>query len=175
MRVSKYDIDRQFLERFSPKEFLDKDIEEKDLMALIEAASTAPSCFNEQPWVFVLAKKEDFFSILIEANALWAKNASELLLVCSRETFNRNGKQNNWHGFDTGTAMGYMILEALKRNIYVHPMGGFDTKKASEVFELEGLIPHAVLALGYSNETHLMTERNSLNNIIVDRRKYFLA
>jgi len=173
MRASKYDIDKQFLERFSPKKFIDKEIKEKDLMALIEAASTAPSCFNEQPWVFVLGKKEDFLSILVEANALWAKNASELLLVCSRATFNRNEKQNSWHGFDSGTAMGYMILEALKRNIYVHAMGGFDTNKASEVFELEYLIPHAVLALGYSDETYLMTERNTLDDIIIDRRKDF--
>jgi len=171
MRVSKYDIDKQFLKRFSPKEFIDKEIKEKDLMALIEAGSTAPSCFNEQPWVFVLAKKDDFLSILVEANALWAKNAGTLLLVCSRTTFNRNGKQNNWHGFDSGTAMGYIILEALKRNIYVHPMGGFDTGKALEVFELKGLVPHAVLALGYSDETPLVTERNSLDNIILDRRK----
>ena len=170
MRQTQHNIDKQFLKRFSPKEFIDKDINENDLMALIEAASTAPSCFNEQPWVFVLGKKEDFLSILVDANAQWAKNAKQFLLICSRPNFSRNNKTNSWHSYDSGTAMGYMILEALKRDIYVHPMGGFDLNVAIKTFDLNDLVPHAVLALGYSTEQHIITKRDSFDKILIDRR-----
>ena len=115
--------------------------------------------------------KEDFLAVLSAKNAEWAAGAAELILVCSTQTFSRNGKPNRWHAYDCGTAMGYLILEALRRGIYVHPMGGFDAEKANELFGLMGLEPHAVLAIGYSDEAHTMTSRLSVEEIIIDRRE----
>ena len=171
MRTSQFNIDDQFLKRFSPRKFKQKAIAENDLKALIEAASTAPSCFNEQPWVFVLASKDVMVALLTAKNALWAKEAAEIMLVCSHPAFSRNAKPNRWHAYDSGTAMGYLILEALKRNIYAHPMAGFDAKKAAEIFDLQDIEPHAALALGYSDEVHSMTPRKALADIIIDRRR----
>ena len=170
MRISQFAIDEQFLKRFSPRKFKQKAIEERDLKALIEAASSAPSCFNEQPWVFVLGRKEEMLSVLSESNAAWARDAAEIILICSRPLFSRNQKPNRWHAYDCGTAMGYLILEALKRNIYAHPMAGFKAEKAVELFELKGFQPHAAVALGYSDEAHTMTPRKALEDIIIDRR-----
>ena len=170
MRATQFTIDEQFLKRFSPKKFKQKAIEEHDLKALIEAASSAPSCFNEQPWMFVLGTKEEMLSVLSDKNASWAKGAAEIILICSRPTFSRNQKPNNWHAYDCGTAMGYLILEALKRNIYAHPMAGFKAEKAVELFELKGFQPHAAVALGYRDEAHTMTPRKALDDIIIDRR-----
>ncbi len=170
MRTSQFTIDAQFLKRFSPKKFKQKAIEESDLKALIEAASSGPSCFNEQPWVFVLGTKEEMLSVLSESNTSWAKDAAEIILICSHPAFSRNQKPNNWHAYDCGTAMGYLILEALKRNIYAHPMAGFNAEKAVELFELKELVPHAAVALGYSDEEHTMTTRKALEDIIIDRR-----
>ena len=171
MRSSRFGIADAFLKRFSPKNFLDKPIREEDMLALFEAASVAPSCFNEQPWRFVRGEKEDFLSILTEKNAAWAASAPALLLVCSTLTFAKNGKPNRWHAYDSGTAMGYLILEALRRDIYVHPMGGFSVEKAAELFALRDLDVHAVLALGYTEQTHTMTSRLEMDDIIIDRRK----
>lgn len=170
MRISRFNIDDQFLKRFSPRKFKQKPISENDLKALIEAASTAPSCFNEQPWVFVLASKEVMLSLLTAKNALWAKEAAEIMLVCSHPAFSRNEKPNHWHTYDSGTAMGYLILEALKRNIYAHPMAGFDSKKAVEIFDLKEIQPHAAVALGYRDEVHSMTPRKRMAEIVIDRR-----
>ena len=171
MRSSRFGIDDAFLKRFSPTRFLDRPVREEDLSALLEAAGTAPSCFNEQPWRFVRGEKEDFLAILTEKNAAWASSAPVLMLVCSTLTFSRNGKPNRWHAYDSGTAMGYLILEALRRGLYVHPMGGFDIGGANERFGLMGLEPHAVLAIGYADEAHAMTSRLSVDEIIIDRRE----
>ena len=170
MRSSRFGIDDIFLKRFSPKDFLDDPVSEGDMLALFEAASTAPSCFNEQSWRFVRGEKEEFLGILTEKNAAWASSAPVLLLMCSTLTFSRNGKPNRWHAYDSGTAMGFMMLEALKRGIYVHAMGGFSVDKANERFGLMGLEPHAVLALGYTDSEHTMTPRLGLDELIIDRR-----
>lgn len=170
MRPTHFGIDEQFLRRFSPRKFKPDPIDEETLMAMLEAASTAPSCFNEQPWHFILGTKEAFLSILTEKNAAWAKEAAAFLLIASHTQFARNNKPNRWHGFDCGTAMGYLILEGLKRGIYAHPMAGFNAQRASELFGTKELELHAVVALGYSDEPHTMTPRKVMDEIIVDRR-----
>lgn len=38
--------------------------------------------------------------------------------------------------FDAGTAWGYLSLEAQKRGLITHAMGGFDREKARSVFNL---------------------------------------
>lgn len=171
MRPSQFGIDTAFSKRFSPVRFRDEAIKEEDILAVIEAATTAPSCFNEQPWRFVLGEKETFLSLLTPKNAAWASGAPLLMLLCSTQNFAYNGKPNRWHAFDSGTAMGYLILEALRRDIYVHPMGGFSAEKANERFGLMGLDAHAVLALGYTDEPHAMTPRLSVDELIIDRRE----
>jgi len=172
VRQTRFGIDEQFLKRFSPRSFRSDPIEESDLKALLEAATSAPSCFNEQPWYFVLGDKEDFLSILTEKNAAWAQSAPAFVLIASRREFSRNAKPNRWHAYDCGTAMGYMILEALRRNIYAHPMAGFDAAKAAELFELSDVELHAVIALGYSDESHSMTPRKPMDEIVIDRRTH---
>lgn len=171
MRSSENGIGEAFLKRFSPRSFLDKPIAEADMRALIEAAGTAPSSFNEQPWVFVRGEREDFLAVLSEKNAERMASAAAFLLVCSHPEYSHNDKPNRWHAYDSGTAMGFLILEALRRNIYVHPMGGYDVSAATERFGLEGLEPHALLALGYTDAPHTMTPRKPIDEIILDRRK----
>ncbi len=169
MRATHYDLDPFFSRRFSPTEFLDKPIADADLMAILEAAGTAPSCFNEQPWRFVLADHGVMVSLLAEANQAWASKAARLLLVAADGHFVRNGKPNGYAAFDSGTAWGYLGMEAFKRGIMVHAMAGFDAAKASEVLLLGELKPLAMVALGYSEQTHTQTPRKGLDEIILRR------
>ena len=68
-----------FLDRWSPRSFKSDPLNERQLMSLFEASRWAPSCSNEQPWVYIYAvKSEDrkkFLSLLIEKNQAWAKAA----------------------------------------------------------------------------------------------------
>lgn len=43
-----------------PRAMAGKPVSHDTLMALVEAASFAPSCFNEQPWRFLIAQGERF-------------------------------------------------------------------------------------------------------------------
>src|SRR2546429_7888994 len=45
--------------RWSPRAFADQAIPQEVLRSLFEAARWAPSSFNEQPWAYIVATKED--------------------------------------------------------------------------------------------------------------------
>ena len=58
-REFNYEILTEIKERWSPRAFSQETITDEDIEALIEAARYAPSCFNEQPWRFLVAKDID--------------------------------------------------------------------------------------------------------------------
>lgn len=133
-----YDIMPEIKERWSARALDPGKIERKEIFAILEAARYAPSCFNEQPWRFIIADEEDTLKkmrgILTESNQRWANRAPVLILILSHKIFGHNGKENYWHIFDTGTAWGYMSLEAWRRGFVAHAMGGFSRDKAREIF-----------------------------------------
>ena len=45
--------------RWSPYAFADRPVPEDDLRSLFEAARWAASSYNEQPWSYIVATKED--------------------------------------------------------------------------------------------------------------------
>lgn len=135
-----YDILPQIKTRWSPRAFSAEKIPREDLLALIEAARYAPSCFNEQPWRFVIADTPEslgkFQSKLSDTNKLWATKAPVLIAVCSKKSFSMNGSDNFWHQFDTGTAWGFLSIEAERRGLYSHGMAGFDREGIAKIIGL---------------------------------------
>lgn len=151
--------------RWSPRAFdPDKPVSHDDLLALLEAAHWAPSCFNDQPWGFVVCAKatdetgwQHAFSTLAEKNRRWAKNAPVLILSVAMENFNHNGQPNRWAMYDTGAASVSLCLQATALGMCVHQMGGFDAEKAREVFNLPGdCRPMAMMAVGYQADVAVL-------------------
>jgi nitroreductase len=136
-------------------------IEEHKLAALMEAARWAPSCFNEQPWRFVICNRQRnhvawqfAISCLAPKNQLWAKDAPLLMLACASESFSRNGKPNRWAQYDTGAASENICLQATSMGLFAHQMGGFDADRAREVFRIpRDITPMALIAVGYYGDT----------------------
>src|SRR5215475_11177286 len=86
--------------RWSPYAFADKPVSNADLCSLFEAARWAPSSYNEQPWSYIVATKEQpeefakLLSCLVEGNQAWAKNVPVLALGVTTLKFKLNGKDN---------------------------------------------------------------------------------
>ena len=99
-RQPEHPIDPLFTRRWSPRAFTGEAISHPELMKCIEAARWAPSSYNEQPWSYLLATRDDAASFekllgcLLPANQGWAKNAGALLISVARRTFARNGTPN---------------------------------------------------------------------------------
>lgn len=151
-------IDQLLEKRFSPRGFSGREIDEITFEQILQAASMAPSSFNEQPWRFIYAFRQDsenfqrLFSVLNEKNQSWAGEAGVLMLGVAKTAFSVNGKQNRFAMYDTGAAVSQMTLKATSLDVYVHQMGGYDPVKAREILEIpEAYEPVAMMAMGYLN------------------------
>ncbi len=153
--------------RWSPRAFdPNKAVNHDDLLALLEAARWAASCFNDQPWRFVVCDKvtdeaawQRAFGVLVEKNRQWAKNAPVLILAVAMEDFNHNGKANRWAMYDTGAASAGLCLQATALGLVVHQMGGFDADLAREAFQLPvNCQPMAMMAVGYQADVGILDD-----------------
>ncbi len=139
-RISKYNIDDVFLKRYSPRAMSGNIINKEELMTILEAGRWAPSSMNSQPWRFVygIAGTSHFNKILsfvLEANQIWSKKASALILLISKNTLD-NGELSNSHSFDAGSAWENIALQSISMGLIAHAMGGIDRdliKKELEV------------------------------------------
>lgn len=173
-RQADYEIDPIYVMRWSPRAFSNKEVEQEKLNSLFEAARWAPSAANWQPWRFVYAKTEEsrakFLLFINENNVEWCKNAPVLLAIVSKKTRNEAGDLNHFHAFDTGTAWGYLTLEAARQGLITHGMGGFDRHKAKEVLQIpEEYDVQAVVAIGYHDPNVELSERNKEREVPSDR------
>lgn len=142
--------------RWSPYGFSDRAVSTEDLRALFESARWAPSSYNEQPWRYIVASKdnaEEFERVLHclwELNQAWAKYAPVLAIGVTATRFTRNGKENAAALHDLGLAAGNLCLEATARGLMVHQMIGVHPEKVRATFDVpEGFQPLTGLAIGY--------------------------
>ena len=137
-RTTEYNINDQFLKRYSPRAFSGELITKDELMTLFDAARWAPSASNIQPWRFIYAMQDTpefdkLFSLLAEGNKIWCVKASVLVVTISsniRIDKDGNKKDNPTHSFDTGSAWENFALQASEMNFIAHGMAGFDYVKA---------------------------------------------
>lgn len=151
--------------RWSPRAFSSKPVEDEKVMSLLEAAKWAPSCFNEQPWKFIIfgsENKEEFdniIDILSPRNQLWAKSAPLIILSVAKLNFDRNGKPNKHAFHDVGAAVTNLTMQATAMGLYVHQMAGFDSEKAKKLFKIpDGFEPAAAIAVGYYGDKNDLPE-----------------
>ncbi len=128
-------------ERWSPRSFSGNKVSMEQVQKLFEAGSRAPSAFNEQPWRFIVGFNNDsthqlICDVLVEANRLWAQNASILAIGISSDEYQRNGKQNAHSKYDLGAATAFLSMKAREEGFYVHQMAGFDADLARQNFKI---------------------------------------
>ncbi len=145
-------------QRWSPVAFSGKPIEQEKIMTIFEAARWAPSSFNEQPWRYIYATKDDqegrraLESLLSEGNS-WAKNAYLLLISFAKKTFVKNGKENRHAMHDVGCATGYIALQLPTLGLAGHQMAGFAFEKANGILGVpDDFIPGSMMAVGYPGD-----------------------
>jgi nitroreductase len=151
-----HEINDLMTRRWSPRLFEEeRAVEREKVLQLLEAARWAPSCFNEQPWRYLVFDGTDPDAMrraqacLAEGNA-WALKAPVLMLSVARDNFSRNEKPNRTAQHDVGLASENLALEAVDLGLVAHQMAGFDLERARREFNIpEGFTPLAMIAVGY--------------------------
>jgi nitroreductase len=158
-----YPIHELLTQRWSPRAFGEKVPEKEVLQRIFEAARWAPSASNEQPWYFIVGQKGDntfknIFETLVEFNQLWVKTAPVAAIAVGRIKSNKSGKTNDWFSYDVGQSVAHLSIQATHEGLFVHQMGGFDRKKAAEIFNIpegyEALTAFAIGEIGDYKQLH---------------------
>jgi len=151
--------------RWSPYGFSNRTVSKENLLSLFEAARWAPSSYNEQPWSYIVATKDEpeeyekLLSCLVEGNQSWANAAPVLALGVVSLKFSRNNTPNAAAIHDLGLAAGNLLFEASARGLYVHQMIGILPEKAREIYEIpEGVEAKTGLAIGYAADPSTLSD-----------------
>ena len=144
-------------ERWSPYAFTDEGVDENDLIALFEAARWAASSYNEQPWRFIAARREEpetfgkVLSCLVPFNQGWAGRAPVLALGLVQTLRPGDGSPNPAAEHDLGLAAASLTVEATHRGLSVHQMSGIVADRIRETYALpDAVLPLTALAIGYA-------------------------
>jgi nitroreductase len=157
--TTKYPIHDLLQRRWSPRAFSDRSVSRENLASLLEAARWAPSSYNEQPWVFLVATKADpdahakMLGCLVEFNQSWAKAADVLMISVAKLQFAHNGKPNRHAYHDVGLAAENLVIQATALGLVVHQMAGIEVDKIRSTYSVpEGFDPVAGIAIGHPGD-----------------------
>jgi nitroreductase len=158
-------VDDLIKERRSPLAYSERSVGREELRSLLEAARWAASSYNQQPWHFIVATKEDpreyerLLGCIVPANALWAASAPVLMLSVAKLAYDSNGAPNRHALYDVGQATANLALQATALGLALHQMGGFDMERARAEFQIpEGYEPVAAIAVGYPGDPESLPE-----------------
>lgn len=146
-------------DRWSPKAYSSRPVEQEKLISLFEAARWAPSGRNAQPWRFLVATKADpdaydkMLSVFKERNRMWAKNAYVLMITATHTPSSRNAQH------DLGQAVAHLSAQATSLGLSLRQVGGIDRDRAREIYH----VPNDFevmngIALGYADEPDSLPE-----------------
>jgi nitroreductase len=182
MNIKQAVIDHPILQllsdRWSPYSFDDRPVPEADIRSLFEAARWAASSYNEQPWNYLVATKDNpqeferMLSCLVEANQAWAKAAPVLVLGVVSMQFAKNKQDNRAAAHDLGLAAGNLVVEATARGLSVHQMIGILPDKAREIYKIpEHYEAWTAMAIGYKADPAKLAEALKARDLTPRQRR----
>lgn len=154
------------LTRRSIRKYNDKEISDETIKKLIDAAVSAPSAGNQQPWHFIiLDAKEDKDAVSkiqkIHPNTKFISDSNKLILVCG--DLNLEKFKGYWI-LDCSAATQNILLAARALGLGSCWCGVYPRddriKNFKKLFDLpESVIPFSLISLGYTSEKQEKVDR----------------
>lgn len=152
-------------ERRAKRSLTTTKIEDDVLQRIMTAATYAPSCFNSQPWRFMVVTEEEKLTQLhtsLTGGNYWAKQAPAMIVLATKTAFDAKLSDNREYAlFGCGLAASNLMLQAAKEGLYAHPMAGFDPLVVKEAFGVpEDYIVITLIALGYPGSMDGLSDKH---------------
>ena len=147
------------------------EVSDEDVRALLEAAVSAPTAGNIQPWRFTVVRSLDARERLAGAlRQRWANNAPLAIVVSvdPRPCAARYGDRGErlYAIQDTSAAIENILLATVDRGLASCWIGAFDTDAVRDSLGLPAHIePVAILPIGYSAESAGRPARRPLSEV----------
>lgn len=148
-----------------------REVTDADVRALLEAAVTAPTAGNIQPWRFVVVRSPEARERLAAAmGQKWATAAPVTVVVCvdPRPCAARYGERGErlYAIQDTSAAVQTILLGAVDRGLASCWIGAFDDEAVRKSLGVpKPITPVAVLPIGYSAEAARRPTRRPLEEV----------
>lgn len=159
------DLLKEIINRWSPRALSAEPVPQEKLLSVFEAGRWAPSCFNDQPWFYIIAEKdqpeefEKMLSCLVEKNQKWAKSAWGLVICVVNTKFTTRDRKNRHAFHDLGMSIMNMMTQATYEGLFIHAMAGFSSEKAREIYSIpEQYEAVTALAIGYPGNPEELPE-----------------
>ena len=163
--------------RQSCRKYLDKSVEKEKLIKCIEAARTAPSACNSQPWHFVVVNNKELASQV--APCLQDKIMNKFTNQCSAfivvvedggNLTSRAGaimKNQDYRSVDLGIAAEHICLAATEQGLGTCILGWFKEKELKKLLEISSSKRiRLVIAIGYAESDEVRKKiRKNLDEI----------
>ena len=165
--------------RRSVRAYVDKDIDDERLQSVLEAANSAPSAGDLQGYEIVVVRTREQKEALSKAafdQRFIAQAPIALVLVANqKKSSTRYGERGaKLYSIQDATIAGcYIQLAATAIGLATCWVGAFDSRGVAKVIGAnmeEGMVPVAVIPIGYSSESPKATPRRKLADILHQER-----
>jgi nitroreductase len=176
--LTRFPIHDLLQRRWSPRAFANRLVEPAKLGSLLEAARWAASSYNDQPWAFIVATRdqpaeyERLHGCLVEFNQSWANTAPVLILAVARTNLGHDGQPNRHAFHDVGQALANLAIQAVAEGLAIHQMAGILPDKAKETFAIpDGWEALTGVAVGYPGDWETLADTLRERELAARQRK----
>ena len=149
-------------ERFSVRNFSDRQVEEEKLEKILQAAKVAPTAVNFQPQKLYVIRSREAIERLAAIRPLFG--APLAVIICYDDKISWKNTRDNGHDsgeVDAAIITTHMMLEAWELGIGSCWMGAFSPADVAKEFGIpENEHPVAILPLGYAAEDCKPSDRH---------------
>jgi len=161
--------------RRSIRNFSNRDVSDAQINLLLEAAVSAPSAGNLQPWFFFVTRNPKIKEKLAAASfgQSFIAQAPAVIVVCAEPSKSAARYGERGAGLyclqDTAAAVQNILLAAWGLGLGTCWVGAFDEAGVSSVLGLEKTRrPVAVIPMGYPKEKPMSPSRRPLEEVVRD-------
>lgn len=170
---------QNILTRRSIRSFEGRSISKEDMHTILDAAMSGPTCANTRAWQFIVVEDKETLNKMADANGIYAaplRQAAAGILICG--DLERAFPLAKEYWVVDGAIAGQNITLAARAlgigSVWLGTWPQMDrVENQIKLFNLpETVIPHSVIALGYSEAVENVTEKANYEECCVHWEKW---
>ncbi|WP_321344915.1 nitroreductase family protein [uncultured Draconibacterium sp.] len=156
--------------RYSVRNYKDSKVEKELILEILEAARTAPSAVNFQPWHFIVIQNEELLTQLHSCyDRSWFRSAPTIIVACADhlQSWKRPSDGKDSADIDLAIAIDHITLKATELGLGTCWVCNFDVTSCSAILQLpDNIEPIALIPLGYSDGKRPDKKRKPIDEIV---------
>ncbi|MFO7819822.1 MAG: nitroreductase family protein [Halanaerobacter sp.] len=148
-------------QRYSVREYQDKEVEEEKMRKVLEAGRVAPTATNGQPQRLIVVQEKEGLEKIEKGSKIYGAPAAIIVCADHEETWRRPFDNMDTADIDASIVTDHMMLQATELGLGSLWVCYFDPEVIKEEFNIpENIEPINILAIGYAAGEEKSPERH---------------